>query len=64
MIGALQWAVSLGRFDIHTAVMTMGSFRVAPREGHLQRLKRVYGYLRKYNMEQFESVQESQIILT
>ena len=48
MIGALQWAVSLGRFDIHTAVMMMGSFRVAPREGHLQRLKRVYGYLRKY----------------
>ena len=48
MIGALQWAVSLGRFDVHTAVMTMGSFRVAPREGHLQRLKRIYGYLRKY----------------
>lgn len=48
MIGALQWAISLGRFDIHTAVMTMGSFRVAPREGHLERLKRIYGYLRRY----------------
>ena len=48
MIGALQWAISLGRFDIHTAVMSMGSFRVSPREGHLQRLKRIYGYLRKY----------------
>ena len=48
MIGALQWAVSLGRFDILTPVMTMASFRIAPRHGHLERLKRIYGYLRKY----------------
>ena len=27
--------------------MTMASFRAAPREGHLERLKRMYGYLRK-----------------
>ena len=47
MVGALQWAISLGRFDIHTPVMTMGSFRIAPREGHLERLKRIYGYLRR-----------------
>ena len=26
--------------------MTMGRFRVAPREGHLQRLKHVMGYLK------------------
>jgi len=45
MIGALQWAISLARFDIATAVMTMSSFRVAPRQGHLDRLKRIYGYL-------------------
>jgi len=31
IIGLLQWAVSLGRFDITTAVMTMSSFRVVPR---------------------------------
>ena len=30
-----------------TAVMTMSSFRVAPRKGHLERLKRIYGYLAK-----------------
>jgi len=47
MIGALQWIVSIGRFDILTAVMTMSSFRVAPRKGHLERLKRIYGYLYK-----------------
>ena len=29
--------------------MTMLSFRVAPRRGHLDRLKRIYGYIRKFN---------------
>jgi hypothetical protein len=48
MIGALQWAVSLGRFDIQTAVMTMSRFRAEPRIGHIERLKRIYGYLRKF----------------
>jgi hypothetical protein len=47
MIGALQWVVSIGRFDVITAVMTMSGFRVAPRKGHLDRLKRIYGYLSK-----------------
>ena len=47
LIGALQWAVSLGRFDICTAVMTLSSFRAAPRVGHLDRVKRVCGYLAK-----------------
>ena len=48
MIGALQWAVSLGRFDIMTAVMTLSAFRAAPRVGHLERAKRIYGYLCKF----------------
>ena len=30
LIGAMQWAVSLCRYDIHCAVMTMGRFRAAP----------------------------------
>ena len=47
MIGALQWMVTIGRFDIITPVMTMSGFRVAPRKGHLDRLKRIYGYLSK-----------------
>ena len=48
LIGALQWCVTLGRFDILVSVMTMSSFRTAPKEGHLERLKRIFGYLRKY----------------
>jgi hypothetical protein len=35
LIGALQWAISIGQFDISTAVMTLSSFCVAPRHGHL-----------------------------
>ena len=52
MIGALQWAVSLGRLDITTAVMTMSGYRVAPRQGHLDRCKRIYGYLSKMRHSQ------------
>jgi hypothetical protein len=48
VIDCLQWAVSLGRFDIQTVTMTMSRFRVAPRKGHLERLKRIYGYLKKF----------------
>ena len=47
LIGGLQWAISLGRFDIATAVMSMSSFRAAPRIGHLDRVKRIVGYLLK-----------------
>lgn len=47
MIGALQWTVQIGRFDIAVAVMTMSRFRAAPRRGHLERVKRIYGYLSK-----------------
>jgi len=48
IIGALQWAVSLCRYDIHCAVMTMGRFQVAPRVGHLDCVKRIVGYLVRY----------------
>jgi hypothetical protein len=47
MIGALQWMVTIGQFDILMAVMTMSSFRAAPQVGHLERLKRIYGFLSK-----------------
>jgi len=47
MIGALQWVIQLGRFDVATAVMTLSRFRAAPRQGHLDRVKRAYGYMSK-----------------
>ena len=47
LIGAMQWAIQIGRMDITTAVMTMSGFRSNPRKGHLERCKRIYGYLFK-----------------
>ena len=47
LVGGLQWVIQIGRFDVSTAVMTLSRFRVAPREGHMERVKRIHGYLRK-----------------
>ena len=44
MVGACHWAVSLGRFDIQAALMTMSQLRIAPRKGHLTGMKRISGY--------------------
>ena len=44
MVGQLQWLDALGRFDIHAQVATMSRFRAAPRQGHMDRLKRIYSY--------------------
>ncbi len=48
LIGSLQWAVSIGRIDITTAVMTLSSFCAVPRKGHLERAKRVVSYVAKF----------------
>jgi hypothetical protein len=45
LIGQLQWLVTLGRFDIFSAVITMSRFRAAPRTGHMVRVKRIFGYI-------------------
>jgi hypothetical protein len=47
LIGSCQWVIQIGRLDITTAVMTMSRFRAAPRNGHLDRVKRIIGYLSK-----------------
>ena len=47
LIGALQWIIQLGRFDVCTAVMTMSRFRAAPRHGHMDRVKRIHGCISK-----------------
>jgi hypothetical protein len=49
LIGALKWLVTLGRFDILIAVTTMSGYHIAPRQGHLERLKRVIGYVKQHS---------------
>ncbi len=48
LIGAAQWIIQLGRFEITTHIMSLSSFRSAPRHGHMRRIKRVFGYLSKF----------------
>eukprot|EP00531_Pseudo-nitzschia_arenysensis_P008891 CAMPEP_0116125882 /NCGR_PEP_ID=MMETSP0329-20121206/6042_1 /TAXON_ID=697910 /ORGANISM="Pseudo-nitzschia arenysensis, Strain B593" /LENGTH=1908 /DNA_ID=CAMNT_0003619941 /DNA_START=154 /DNA_END=5877 /DNA_ORIENTATION=+ len=48
LIGALQWLITLGRWDIQTAVMTLSGFRAKPRRGHLERAQRVCRYMNKF----------------
>ena len=45
MAGQLQWLITLGRFDIQAQVISMSRFRAAPRQGHQERLKRIYAYV-------------------
>ena len=45
LIGQLQWLISLGRFDIAVHVMSLSRFRAQPRKKHLDRAKRIVGYL-------------------
>jgi len=48
LVGALQWVIQLGRFDVATSVMTVSRFRAAPRKGHLVRVRRITGYIAKF----------------
>ena len=45
LISVAEWAVQIGRFDIHYAVTSLKRFSVTPREGHL--LVKIFGYLQK-----------------
>jgi hypothetical protein len=48
LIGAMQWAIRIGCFDIAVHVMMMSSFRASPHHGHLEQVKRMVGYLSKF----------------
>ena len=45
MVGQLQWLVTSGRFDLHAQVATMSRCIAAPRQGHMDSLKRIYSYV-------------------
>ena len=52
-IGVLHWAVELGRVDIITEVSVLASQMAQPREGHLDAVFHVFGYLKiKHNSQQ------------
>jgi hypothetical protein len=50
LIGVMRWMVELGHVDIATKVSMLSSYLVYPREGHLEAVIHVMGYLRlKHN---------------
>ena len=48
LIGACQWMISLCCFDIAQAIMSLSRFRHCQRQGHIDQLKHVCGYIRKF----------------
>ena len=48
MVGSLNWAVTLGRFDVCHATHNLARYANVPREGHMEAMKRVFGYLKNY----------------
>ena len=46
LLGCANWIITLGRFDISYAVNSLSRYSMAPREGHLKALQKVFGYLR------------------
>jgi hypothetical protein len=47
LMGMLNWVVTIGRLDVAHATMSLSRFAACPREGHLVRALRVFGYLKK-----------------
>ena len=48
LIGCANWLVTLGRFDVAYAVNAYSRFTMQPRQGHMDGIIRVFGYLKKF----------------
>ena len=46
LIGVLRWAVEIGRVDIHLEVVLLSSHLAMPRQGHLEQVMHIFGYLK------------------
>jgi hypothetical protein len=48
MIGSLRWAIELGRVDILLEVSIMSKHLAMPREGHLEQVLHIMGYIKQH----------------
>ena len=46
LIWVLRWAIELGRIDIFTEVSMLSAHLALPREGHLQQVYHIFGFLK------------------
>jgi hypothetical protein len=54
LIGSLNWTVTLGRFDVYYVTQTLARYGMAPRQGHLDALRRAFGYLKHHSRMRIE----------
>jgi hypothetical protein len=47
LIGMLAWVITIGRIDVAHVTSSLSRFTACPRQGHLEQLLRVFGYLKK-----------------
>ena len=45
LLGSANWSIILGRFDINYAINTLSRYLMAPDEGNIKAVCRVFGYL-------------------
>ncbi|MGH3054901.1 MAG: reverse transcriptase domain-containing protein, partial [Gaiellaceae bacterium] len=64
VIGISQWLVTSGRFDIAFAVSSLSRFSCAPREGHLDLAKKLFGYLKRFPKKGYFVNAKSPIVTT
>jgi len=48
-ISILRWMIELGRLDIYVHVAQLSSFLVQPRQGHMEAVYCIYGYLKAHS---------------
>jgi hypothetical protein len=48
LVRSANWAITLGCFDVQYATQCMSQCNMSPREEHLEAMKRVFGYLKKF----------------
>ena len=47
LIGILRWATELGQVDILLEISLLSQYQASPREGHLEQILHIFGYLKK-----------------
>jgi hypothetical protein len=47
-VSILRWMVELGRLDIYVQVAMLSSYLSQPRQGHLEAIYYIYGYLKSH----------------
>ena len=45
LVDMAEWAIQIGRFDIHYDLTSLNRLLVAPREGCISQLVKIFGYL-------------------